>query len=622
MIDGVKEWKIVNYSQSKGLNTAISPFDIGDADFSSIQNMRFSRFGFGPRLGMNILGTHDNNLSGGIKSLYAFGKTGGKWLIVCNFNTVAEWFDRVNEEWHTILSGLTSDKRISWAPYNKSLMQLTDAGTATVADNLVFGNGEEQIRFWGGAASTLASPVTSASTEIDVPAGEGVSWPASGDGLLEGTDTFSWTGRTTDQLTGVTGITSNHATGAELIQIVTAAAVDLPRGNIMHSSMGKIVMSKDNNIRVYYSATNDTLDTSLFTSGNNFGDPGFEDFTEGNGAVQAINGRSGKWYVWKQRGIFPFFETVFSATSSTSNKQIKRDFTVEGEDQGVASPLALTTGDNGLDYFISPRGQIRSFNGQDIRSLTNAILPSIKNFVTTEAAIGYDPKENLIYASMRGLNAGGNPVSSNDTTIVYDATRQAISIWKGKNISCYAYDPQDRKMLAGDAVNPNVLEMNIAGTFSDDIGEEERVPVQASATTKRFNFALPTQEKQLPLYFVQGWILPTANIDLIFQTNDGGVKKREKKSLTGKTTNPYVFTRPANSFGTFEFSKMAFGNELSDIQIEGMNPFAVFIELPITLGRNVEVVFSSTTGTANGYWISNAGFGIADIKDIDISLKI
>ena len=86
-------YQIVNRSQSKGLNTALSPLEIPDTDFSAIQNARFSRFGFGPRLGCSISGTGDNTATTNIKNLYVYGRADGKCIRLRCHTTFIEWYD-------------------------------------------------------------------------------------------------------------------------------------------------------------------------------------------------------------------------------------------------------------------------------------------------------------------------------------------------------------------------------------------------------------------------------------------------------------------------------------------------------------------------------------------------
>jgi hypothetical protein len=70
--------------------------------------------------------------------------------------------------------------------------------------------------------STLGDNITTSSTEIAIDEGT-LGWPESGDGVIEG-DTFSYTGRTATELTGVTGLASSHTAGATLNPYAGGAA--------------------------------------------------------------------------------------------------------------------------------------------------------------------------------------------------------------------------------------------------------------------------------------------------------------------------------------------------------------------------------------------------------------
>ncbi len=70
--------------------------------------------------------------------------------------------------------------------------------------------------------STLSTDITTASTTLEIDEGT-LGWPESGDGVIEG-DTFSYTGRTDTELTGVTGLASSHTAGATLNPYVGSVA--------------------------------------------------------------------------------------------------------------------------------------------------------------------------------------------------------------------------------------------------------------------------------------------------------------------------------------------------------------------------------------------------------------
>jgi len=70
--------------------------------------------------------------------------------------------------------------------------------------------------------STLETSITPSATAIAITEGT-LGWPASGDGVVE-SDTFSYTGRTATELTGVTGLTSSHTAGALLYPYANGVA--------------------------------------------------------------------------------------------------------------------------------------------------------------------------------------------------------------------------------------------------------------------------------------------------------------------------------------------------------------------------------------------------------------
>lgn len=94
-----------------------------------------------------------------------------------------------------------------------------DAGWwfATFNSYLFCGNEVDGFFRWkAGAWSTLTNPVTAASTTIDLATGEGARFDLSGTGLIEG-DSFTWSGKSGDQLTGVSGLSASHTAGNRVI---------------------------------------------------------------------------------------------------------------------------------------------------------------------------------------------------------------------------------------------------------------------------------------------------------------------------------------------------------------------------------------------------------------------
>ena len=623
------DFKIVNYANSPDLDTLNSPIDIADNAFSSLYNIRFSRFGFGPRLGVSILGNNANTGTTGVKSLFYFEKANGKGVLVRTHTTWSEWLDkRGTDTWRTIQSGLTTTLRHAFAPFNKAVLQLATGQTAD--NNLLMGNGTDTMRTWSGAIGYIASSTATTITLRNISGSDTLftlgfddNGGSTGSIVINGT-TYTYDGSSggantdfsTLILRGVSADPTGEAVDSPVIQLAATLGSNLPRGNVMGTAYGRLLISKDNAATLYYSEAGTETN---FTSGNNYGDPGFETFIEGNGGIQAVITNNGNTFIFKRHAIIQWLLTVFAATTSTSAKRTEHKVVDEGYDNGCASPLSVIQANGGV-FFITPKGQIRSLI--DGRILTERILPSLDGFNANDAVLGYDPKLNLLYASERGRNSEGQTATRNDTTIVYDLSRNAISIWKGIGFSCFAWDAEDEKMLAGDVSQARVYQMNVQGVFSDDIGGEERVPINATAVTKRFNYSLPAIDKRMVYYAVQGYMLPSAKIQIDFRSNDGGSKSIKTKTITGSITNKYVFTRASHTIGAYPFGEISFGAEDNDLLIEGMNPFRCYVEIPLDQFADMEVVFSSVAKDGNGWWIRQAGPAVVSTDSFERHLVV
>lgn len=108
----------------------------------------------------------------------------------------------------------------------------------TTGYNVNFMEFEGQIHYANGvdapgriATSTLPSDVTAGATEVDLKPGTGPRFPASGTGYCEG-DTFTWGGKTSDQLTTVSGIL-DHDSGAVVVYPTTFSPATVTTPSIL-----------------------------------------------------------------------------------------------------------------------------------------------------------------------------------------------------------------------------------------------------------------------------------------------------------------------------------------------------------------------------------------------------
>jgi len=611
------QFDIAYRSQSRGLITTVSPLELAKESFSSLQNVRFSRFGFGPRLGTDIKGSNANTGTTGVKSLYVYGKADGTYVIVRSHTTWFEWYDAVNDKWQTLVASLTSGLRFGLAPFNLTTL-------ATIDNNLAFCNGTENYSEWNGAIGNIASVTASTVVLTGSTTLANLGFASSGYIVYKGT-AYQYDSISGQTFTMHAGVDPSGWTVGEGIaqQADTTTHSATTKGNILLSAMGRIFSTKDSVIRITYSTAGSFTD---FTAGVDYGDGGIEDIPDGDGLIMALTSRvsqgANKLIVWKRRGIYGLSFETYSGTTDTGNKRVVRSVIVEGDDAGPASPKAVIQTKYG-DYFVTSRGGLQLlYQDGTIDPIISRILPSLKGFDFSDAAIGYDPNEDLVYVSCRGYY-NNQTSTSNDTLIVYDKCRDAITIWRGRGYSCFAYDPSTRKMFGGDVGEARVYELNVDTKFSDDVGSGERVPIVASAITKRFDWATPAIQKKFNLYFVQGFILSSGIIKVDFRYDDGGTRKIITRTIDGSVENGYIFTKQANTFGAFQFGDLAFGAEDLDAQIENMNPFRCYLAVPIVFTYNVEVMFYSDLNVdGNGWWITADGPSVAPVAGIKKTLII
>ena len=98
---------------------------------------------------------------------------------------------------------------------------------------------DQEFRYYGRttpsretAESTLDGAHAAGATTVDVASG--TAFASAGNGNVDG-DSFAWTGKSTNQLTGVTGLTADHAAGVtvqqgEFAHILREVCADLAAG--------------------------------------------------------------------------------------------------------------------------------------------------------------------------------------------------------------------------------------------------------------------------------------------------------------------------------------------------------------------------------------------------------
>ena len=247
-------------ANSRQLPSAIqkneSPFPIG---------MQFEGKKVSKAPGYQVLGTEaDSTLTG--YSLYNHRVLSTEEVLVKTIGGYVKYYDEVSDAWQLLSSTTyTTQKKWWFSSFN---------------GYLYVGNDTDSMQRWTlGSWSTLDGDIAIGAATIDLEAGTGDRFANSGSGLIEG-DTFAWTGRTADQLTGVSGVTAAHSSGARVTLEPTAYA-SAPKGKLgmFYRNRNYVVDAASPNF-LYFSklATNVNPHDSLanFTvAGSGAGDAGF-----------------------------------------------------------------------------------------------------------------------------------------------------------------------------------------------------------------------------------------------------------------------------------------------------------------------------------------------------------
>jgi hypothetical protein len=188
-----------------------------------------------------------------------------------------------------------------------------------------------------------AGGVLAAATELDLKGGRGVFFPVSGSGEIGG-DTFTWSGKTSDQLTGVSGLASNHSAD-ELVTSIDALSPDYE--------------DKAAFLEEWYSSLNLFGDPDQpfiweFSKFANAGAP--DDFKEFGGDLEPeIVGQGGKitaalatknfFYVWKEDSLYATGRDEVDVETGARPPQ-----PIEGA-SGTVGPFSVTQAGKGGDAY-------------------------------------------------------------------------------------------------------------------------------------------------------------------------------------------------------------------------------------------------------------------------------
>lgn len=333
-------------------------------------------------------------------------------------------------------------------------------------DNIVSEEGDgTNTKVYRIIRSPLNGAITTASTSVVVD--DGTNFATSGTIEIEG-DLIAYTGKSSNTLTGVTGISASHATDSPVRQwkalttnIATrlSACMVILNENLFISGTGKTyrMVPGDagitNNSTDYYYVEGYKLKLYATTLQNQILFSNAEDGTTWTGTdyfyATKGDGRpiTGLVAIGNYLGIFK--EQAMWAWDNYALRQ-RSDYI------GAWNPKVINEV-NGLTYFFGPRG-IYATNGETISEpISDPVKPYIDDFTPT-----YDTSEYLVMNTSAGFYKNkyilhiGNTTTKHaltDVNLVYDTINKNWTTWTGLDADGMCFDFLDAQVSCAAGAN-------------------------------------------------------------------------------------------------------------------------------------------------------------------------
>lgn len=459
-------------------------------------------------------------------------------VLIKTIGTKVKFYDSISGNFYPISSATFTNLKRWWF--------------ATFNGYLFGGNGTENFCRWRGSAwSTLASGISSGAATIDLATGEGARFPNSGSGLIEG-DTFSWSGKSTDQLTGVTGVGSSHAAGARVIMEMDSSTYSSnPKGSVGLFFRNRIFV-RDDAARnfLYFSklADNTTPEDDLanFTiAGSGSGDAGFIILPAPilGAKVFITGGNEPVNVVFCADGI-SYSITVSDAGGATVGAAVP--FKVLGNDLAGQEMVAVTENDL---VVVDDKGNMRGLGyGEQSTTLktirlSDNIFPSMETFDFSDGVLRY--VNRTIYAVGKQNDSG-----TNNLAVIKDTSPDAFGFYDHWSVNDLV--EWQNELYGLSAINGKVYKMNSGYNADDHIYSTSFPCIQD-------DFEAPEVLKQLNMIRIFGYI--TTNGELTFKLYLDETEIPFAFTIAGNNTN-IATSLPGVAVGTVVFGQGVLGGAL------------------------------------------------------------
>lgn len=418
--------------------------------------------------------------------------------IVCDTELAKEGFDNqfnkklIIEGVNYTYGGITNNTFTGVSPNPSSLSKGTTV--VQVADNELL----EESLIMGNSISfqSDANPKINDSGSRFISAGfkVGMSIVVGGSEFNDGV--YLVTGVTAGTLTlSNTNYLNNESAGK-----VVAVSAGVPKGNILMTSQRKLwVSGTENESKVYYSMSGNV---TCFGIGAGLGSGGSFDVLDGSGAITCLESKGRDTVIiHKKDAVIAYSREAVDAMSVRESF----DTLAVGNGVGASYKKALVNYNQSSYYMTSSEGvkDLSRAVNEDIltvQSITNHILPSLKDFDNSTASAVYFASKRLILIATNN-NKG---------------ERVVISIYiKSDEIFDISIDtiPVADWIVDGDNLYfVSSLDQNTYKMF--DRNSDNNVFVKHNWTSKDFTFLEPARGKEFNTIYIEGFIKVGTNINI------------------------------------------------------------------------------------------------------------
>ncbi len=562
----------IRLNQWNGWKTDRDSDDLPLGKSPDLLNVRITGSHFRGALGYSLIGTRSSS-SGKITSQYTYNRNDGTQVMVRvrddGSTGTLEWYDMTNDEWYTLLASLTTDKIMGFAEFNTS-----------TTNQMIACNGVQNMSVWTGATTRLTSAVTATDTTINVEST--ANFPATGTIIYNGTE-IAYTGKTATTFIVVSAHASAGADDGVAQAIDDSTHSAITKGNILLSAKDRLWIAgqPDAPNALDYS---DEGDAFTFTGGATRVASGTEDIYNIGGRITGLGYKGDEIIILGEDGGVGF--DFIYPTDVTKAPKYREIFRAPG--QGCVSSKSVFKVNNEV-YFANKNGIVSISDAEGTnrlisKSITRDILPTLKNYVFTNASAIYFDKESILMMSCKS----DKDFPENDTVIGLEfyTTPEGSDTY---GITKYDWPVADFAVLGDELYFGSSLEMNSFKGFSTY--QNDGSPRNIKYATQRFNTKDPFREKGCRLMAVKGMIKDGTDIDVKILFNSGFKGELNK---TIQSTGAYVSSAVLNTLGSFANGTNPIGASINEVS--ELKQFIVYLDLTVDYTWNdVSLIFESDT---------------------------